>query len=203
MSLRSVAIVGKNNKPLYIREIGTNDDGGDFTEDDLFGISSHESSGSENNNDIPNNSATCLKQQFILHSALDRFEELAGPLPGYGWRKPGSTGTDAMWVGLLCPVEDMRVYGYWTSTKIKFILVIQDGIDLLPPNNQQQPPLNQYQLNETQDSLLQSFVVDLHKLYVEHTMNPFYALDAPIDSMNFDQSVTQLVDSYHAKQQST
>jgi len=189
--------VGKNNKPLYLREIGTNDGGG-FTDDDLFGISSSESPGGE---DDSKHSATFLKQQFILHSALDRFEELAGPLPGYGWRKPGSAGTDAMWVGLLCPVEDMRVYGYWTSTKIKFIVVIQDGIDLHPPNNQQQPPLNQHQLNETQDSLLQSFIVDLHKLYVEHTMNPFYALDAPLDSMNFDQGVTRLVDSYHAKKQ--
>ena len=33
---------------------------------------------------------------------------------------------DANFVGLLCPVEDFRVYGYVTATKIKFIVVVED-----------------------------------------------------------------------------
>jgi len=68
----------------------------------------------------------CFFRKFIVHAALDRFEELTGPASGSRWRSPGSTGPDAMWVGLLSPVEDMRVYGYVTNTGVKFIGVIED-----------------------------------------------------------------------------
>jgi hypothetical protein len=64
--------------------------------------------------------------QFIVHAALDRFEEITGPASGSRWRTPGASGSDAMWVGLLSPVEDMRVYGYLANTGIKFIGVIED-----------------------------------------------------------------------------
>ena len=67
-----------------------------------------------------------LKQQFILHSALDRFVHLAGPPPGYNWRSQGVMGVDANFVGLLCPIEDFRVYGYVTATKMKIIVVVED-----------------------------------------------------------------------------
>ena len=67
------------------------------------------------------------QNQFIVHSALDRFEELTGPASGNRWRAPGATGNDAMWVGLLCPVEGLRVYGYLTNTNIKFMCVIEDS----------------------------------------------------------------------------
>lgn len=53
-----------------------------------------------------------LRLQFILHDALDRFEQLEGPPPGYAWRTgSGVSGADAMFVGLLQPVEELLVYG--------------------------------------------------------------------------------------------
>lgn len=102
MSIQSLAIVGKNNTPIYLKEFTEEDSIEE--EEELFGFSLGEKE----------DEADCsIRHEFILHAALDRFEELAGPPPGFGWREPGSTGSDAMWVGLLCPVEEMRVYGMY------------------------------------------------------------------------------------------
>ena len=76
-----------------------------------------------------------------MHASLDRFEELTGPSSGKSWRTPGSTGNDAMWVGLLCPVDDFRVYGYLTTTNVKLIgvLSVKDdhsfGQEIMGPPN--------------------------------------------------------------------
>lgn len=112
MALRSIAIVGKKGQPLYLKEFHSPeklDD--DIPEAELFGLAiSGKSSGSTDG--FSTKAKVCsLSHQFILHAALDRFEELAGPPPGFGWKDPGAFGADAMWVGLLCPVEEMRVYG--------------------------------------------------------------------------------------------
>jgi len=106
MSVISLAIIGKNNTPLYLREFFDEDDDSSrdliTSEAELFGLPKPPSS---------TGSSCSLRQQFLLHAALDRFEQLSGPPPGNAWRKPGVMGTDAMFVGLLCPVEDMRIYG--------------------------------------------------------------------------------------------
>eukprot|EP00957_Ditylum_brightwellii_P168112 12798386-Ditylum_brightwellii.AAC.1 len=59
-------------------------------------------------NVAPGTESCSLRHQFILHSALDRLEELTA---GNRWRAPGSVGSDAMWVGMLCPVDELKVYG--------------------------------------------------------------------------------------------
>jgi hypothetical protein len=121
MTAISLAIVAKSSEPLYIKEFygeGSKHEADMLSEEELFGLPaptennesslSNTSSSSSNNKQHPDCS---LRQQFILHAALDRFEQLDGPPPGYAWRSPGVSGADAMFVGLLCPVEDMRVYG--------------------------------------------------------------------------------------------
>jgi hypothetical protein len=105
MAAISLAIIGKNNEPLFIKEFfdESNRCSTNFLyEEELFGLPPPK--------DRPP-PACSLRQQFILHSALDRFEQLAGPSPGYAWRTTNASGTDAMFVGLLCPVDDLRVYG--------------------------------------------------------------------------------------------
>jgi hypothetical protein len=114
MSVISVAIVGKNNEPLYMKEF-SNNFGSNIEEEELFGFTtSHD----EPENEIVTlaDSQCSIRQQFILHAALDRFEQLAGPPPGFGWRKPGVSGSDGMFVGLLYPIEQMRVYGMFLSS---------------------------------------------------------------------------------------
>ena len=115
MAALSLAIVGKNNEPLYMREF--RDDSSPFEfgpveEGELFGLST--TSRTEEGASVVRNGGAfecSTRHQFILHAALDRYEQLAGPSPGFGWRASGVSGTDAMFIGLLCPVEDMRVYG--------------------------------------------------------------------------------------------
>lgn len=129
MAALSLAIIGKNNEPLYIKEFFDDSKGARIdllSEEELFGlpVPAAETIGtddatSDQQKQHQDTSVDCasLRQQFILHAALDRFIELAGPPPGYRWRKQGVTGADAMFVGLLCPVEDMRVYGrcFWVE----------------------------------------------------------------------------------------
>jgi hypothetical protein len=127
MAAISFAILGKNNEPLYVREFLDHPQGSRrVSDDDLFGLSHCADSGKYQSQDAETPFATTtaerrkpgafgrlecsIQQQFILHSAVDRFEELSGP-SGYGWRSPGVTGTEAMFVGLLEPVENTRVYG--------------------------------------------------------------------------------------------
>ncbi len=67
-----------------------------------------------------------LTQQLVLHASLDRFEEMASKSNKGGavrWRTPGSTGANAMWMGLLCEVEEKwTVYGEFDNY---FILLIR------------------------------------------------------------------------------
>ena len=122
MSLLSLAIVGKNNEPLFMKEYTSDSD--DLPEAELFGLKV--STGGTDGFSAKGKEIS-LKQQFILHAALDRLEELDGPPPGFAWRSQDVTGTDAMWIGLLLPVEEMRVYGYMTTTKVKFMAVVDDN----------------------------------------------------------------------------
>lgn len=98
MSAVALAVIGKNNIPLYIKTF--RDEADEPSDEELFCL--------------PTKSRSSLRQQFLLHSALDRFEKLSGPYPGCAWREhypENTSGNDAMFVGLLCPVEDLRVYG--------------------------------------------------------------------------------------------
>jgi Sedlin, N-terminal conserved region len=113
MAAVSLAIIGKDSEPLYIREFfnerSTHHDS-IKSEEDLFGLPPTEGS-TQDEADLSKSVHCSLRQQFILHASLDRFEQLAGPTPGYAWRSQGVSGSDAMFVGLLCPIEDLRVYG--------------------------------------------------------------------------------------------
>lgn len=128
MAAVSLAIVGRDDVPKYCTEFPTKyhwKENGIVSEEALFGLTHlAEKDGvfEQEENDFD----CSLKQQFILHTALDRFVQLAGPPPGFMWRNQGVTGVDASFVGLLCPVEDFRVYGYVTTSKIKIILVVED-----------------------------------------------------------------------------
>jgi hypothetical protein len=113
MAALSIAIIGKNKEPLYMRDFkdesrsrSTSLQDDFIAEEELFGLPKAQDGG------MTKSSFDCsIQHQFILHSALDRFDQLAGPPPGLAWRKTGVSGNDAMFIGLLCPVEEMRVYG--------------------------------------------------------------------------------------------
>lgn len=180
MALVSLTLIGKENVPLYAREFTADAntkyhvEGQLAFEDEFFGKSGLDCDCS-------------LRQQFLLNAALDRFEELAGPQAMMRWRTPGSTGSDAMWVGLICPVEEFRVYGYLSTTKIKFLAVVEDSI--LPDQIQQQ---------QSQEAKLKALFVNLHNLYVEYRLNPFSDVNCNIiTSKHFDEGVTRICNAYN------
>lgn len=101
MTVVSVAIVGRSNEPLYVREFR------DYEPSchDLFGIVNDSSEAS-----LPTTDCSA-RHEFILKEGLERLEHI--DVPGFFWRTAGATGTDAHFVGCLFPIEDLRVYGMY------------------------------------------------------------------------------------------
>lgn len=193
MTLVSVALVGKDNEPLYLRDFierGVRETGGNKSENVETGGSQGKSPVTVEGGDPfgfftatnPTNESASLRQQFLVHAALDRFEELTGPDSNNRWRSPGAFGSDAMWVGLLCPIEEFRVFGYLTNTNIKFMAVIEDtdGLGHQPTTE------------------LKTLFAALHDLYVQHTLNPFSSINAKISSRRFDEGVSSCVHAFNA-----
>lgn len=184
MAAVSLAVVGKNNEPLYLREF-VGEVGDDVIPDEsaLFGLDPSSPAA-----DAAAAFSSCsLRQEFLLHSALDRFEELAGPPPGYGWRNQNQkSGAEGMFMGLLCPVDELRIYGYCTTTKVKFFLVVED--EALAGRQQ-----------GSADEDIKNLLRNVHKLYVEEMLNPFKSLaeDATILSKRFDQKVQGYVATFN------
>lgn len=164
-----------------------------------------------------------LKQQFILQTGLDRFVHLAGPPPGYHWRDAGATGTDACFVGLLCPVEDFRVYGYVLTTKVKIIMVVEDD-ELALLNDQMSvddriktlmvciiivlvmkrmvvqrfcKKMIMFSSQKPPKFITNSTQVKIHSYYVEEKLNPFAKLEGPIESETFRSKVGEEVEAFN------
>lgn len=116
MAALSLAVVGKNNEPLYMkefREVGFPQEMDDAI---LFHLEPGPSPSETSLTDKARDFDCSVRHQFILHAAVDRLEQLAGLPPGYGWKQSlTSHGMEGSFVGLLTPVEDMRVYGEWNN----------------------------------------------------------------------------------------
>mmetsp|Transcript_4189 Transcript_4189/g.10921 ORF Transcript_4189/g.10921 Transcript_4189/m.10921 type:complete len:180 (-) Transcript_4189:169-708(-) len=173
MAALSLAVIGKDKEPMYMRDFDNVNQ--ELAEEELFGFAPSVGGST---------TAECsIRNQFLFHGALDRFEQLAGPPPGLQWRRPGTTGSDAMFVGLLCPVEDTRIYGYMTTTKILFLLIVDD--DTVP----------EHQANV--DSEIQRLMSQIHGLYIEYNLNPFSNIESKITSKRFDDGVQKFVAAFN------
>lgn len=187
MAAVSLAIVGKDNKPLYMREF-IEEIGAVPDEAALFGLESTTTLNARNSSNTSSLSSApkfpcSLKQEFLLHAALDLFEELAGPPPGYGWRN--RKDASGMFVGLLNPEDEVRVYGYCTTTKIKFLLVVED--EALSEGQQ-----------SNADADIRTLLRNIHQLYVEDMLNPFKDLEeSAITSKRFDNQVLNYVAAFN------
>ena len=155
MSLFSVAVLSKDNRPLYLKEFngssgsasveGSSRSGDTLTSsDDLFDLAREASTLSVSSTSTssaggarsagPLNAGigqSCsIDQQFILHAALGRLEQLTEPKgQGAAWRfgRPNQLGHEAMWVGLVGHVDDVRLYAYVTTTKAKIIVACEES----------------------------------------------------------------------------
>jgi hypothetical protein len=178
MSLICIAIVGKDNAPLYLRDFDSNPlscktSGEKDTQNDVFGLF-HRDFDLFNKSTTSTylNNAMSLQNQLVMHSALDLFME-----------KIPSNGNKTMWLGLLGYIDECKIYGYLTSTKIKFMASIHDvhdGKDDL-----------------VREAGLKSLFSEIHNAFTQYTLNPFTKNNTKIQSSRFDTALTEVVSDYN------
>jgi hypothetical protein len=179
MSLISLAILGKDNTPLYLRDFDSNPSISEKSDEDE----------AQNDNDfalfnqhytLPNGSKTLrylndtmsLQNQFIMHSAIDLFIEKIPP-----------NGSKTMWLGLLGSIDECKIYGYLTSTKIKLMVSIHDIYD----GND----------DLVREAGLKFLFSEVHNAFTQYTLNPFTKIKSKIQSSRFDIALADIVCDYN------
>lgn len=95
-------------------------------------------------------------------------------------RSPGEV--PELYLGLLFPTEEYRVYGYITNSHTKFILVLSSAQD---------------DGGVPREDALRATFRRLHALYVDAVAcNPLYTVGAPIASRRFDAGAAAILRSY-------
>jgi len=193
MTLVTLAIVDKDNTPLYLCDFKENIHSSSTHQQNNNSVSSiiedkdDDTFGFFEENARKMNESSSLKHQFVMHSALDRCEELVTPNAG-GSNPSTSTGSNSMWIGFLGLIGETKVYGYMTTTKIKFLASIEDSVD----NGRK---------HFAREAGLKALFGNIHKLYVEYRMNPFSKNtdNTKISSQKFDDEISELVKTFNDK----
>ncbi|CAM9145821.1 unnamed protein product [Choristocarpus tenellus] len=146
------AAIGRQNEPLFLRT---------YTDTDK-----------EDDGD------SMLRLHNIVHSSLDVFNERRGNRRTNGG-VGGGVGVGDMSLGHLCPIDEYRVYGYVTSTRVKLVAVLEDS-------------------NVIREADLNKVFVTVHDFYVNYLRNPFSPLAKPIVSERFRLAVDRQVNDYNA-----
>jgi hypothetical protein len=100
MGALSLAILDQYSRPLFLQEFG--EVSPSPSDEEMIGL------------DVPaSESLECsTRLQFIMHAALDRLDQLMDQSAESRWGvQPGGAESDGKFIGLLVPVEEMRVYG--------------------------------------------------------------------------------------------
>lgn len=107
-----------------------------------------------------------LKFHYIVHTSLDIVEEKVAPIPG-------SKKSTELYLGLLCPTEDYKVYGYITNTKNKLIVVVDDS--------------------DIKEHEIKTLFRHFHSVFTDAVCNPFYIMDQKMTSKKFEHAITTFV----------
>ncbi|GFR26137.1 trafficking protein particle complex subunit 2-like protein, partial [Trichonephila clavata] len=99
-----------------------------------------------------------LKFLYTIHTSLDVIEEKVLTV--------NKTASDLreLYLGLLYPTEDYKVYGYVTNTKIKFIVVVESSHTTL------------------RDNEIRQMFRRIHAGYADMVCNPFYTAGEVVSS---------------------
>ncbi|CAH8641761.1 unnamed protein product [Schistosoma rodhaini] len=131
-----------------------------------------------------------LFYHFKAHSALDVIEDkLSKRTSG------GNHDQLEQYLGLLYPMEDHRIYGYVTNTKIKFIMIFESHV-LSSQSTQSGVSVHQTHLRDVD---VRAMFQRLHTAYVALVCSPFYKSGTPIQpdklsaSHRFDQCISSLL----------
>ena len=178
MAAVGIAIIGRNNEPLYVREFLSEHET-ENGEDDamLFGLKPLSTGSTQ---------AASSKCWFALHAALDRLEQLTKTMDGK--KKPLKGDKHKNFVGLLLPFEETRIYGYLTNSQNKILVLMEDE----GPNFAADTESDAKQLLE-----------ETHELYIQEVMNPFHrhsdntASPSNKLSQKFDESIQKSIANFN------
>uniref|UniRef100_A0A3B5L1C4 Trafficking protein particle complex subunit 2-like protein n=1 Tax=Xiphophorus couchianus TaxID=32473 RepID=A0A3B5L1C4_9TELE len=103
-----------------------------------------------------------LKFHYTVHTSLDVVEEKVSAV--------GKSLADQreLYLGLLYPTEDYKVYGYVTNSKVKFVIVVDSSNTSL------------------RDNEIRSMFRKLHNSFTDVMCNSFYNPGDPIQSKAFN-----------------
>ncbi|XP_031561998.1 trafficking protein particle complex subunit 2-like protein [Actinia tenebrosa] len=110
-----------------------------------------------------------LKFHYTVHTSLDVVEEKVSSLT------KSSNDPRELYLGLLYPTEDYKVYGYVTNTKVKFVVVVETANTSL------------------RDNEIRTMFRKLHVAYTDMFCNPFYNPGENITSRGFERTVTGMM----------
>lgn len=104
-----------------------------------------------------------------MHTSLDVVEEKISAV--------GKSLGDQreLYLGLLYPTEDYKVYGYVTNSKVKFVIVVDSSNTSL------------------RDNEIRSMFRKLHNSFTDVMCNPFHNPGDPIKSRAFDGIVSAMM----------
>ena len=138
MSIDAICIIGRDNDPLYFQSYNISNNGEN--------VAATES--------MDNNDSTILEPdpdfylRLLMYSALDLVEERSRGL-----------AEKNVYLGQLCTGDQRKVYGFVTTTSIKFMVALtdegNDGKGIL------------------QDSTMRDFFRNIHGIFVDTMSNPF------------------------------
>lgn len=142
----AVALLGRENGPLYLRAFG------DHANDDL-------------------------RFHFIAHAALDQIDDkLAARRAAASAASTAAPSSLDSYIGMLYPIESMRVYGYLTNSRIKLLAVIDD--------------------EEVKEAQMRAFFRRLHQVYVETVSNPFFDAGSALGGCaKFERQLERIVEA--------
>lgn len=106
-----------------------------------------------------------LKFHYIVHTSLDVVEEKLST------SNKNVNDLRELYLGLLYPTEDYKVFGYVSNTKIKFVIVVESSNTSL------------------RDNEIRSMFRRLHGAYVDLVSNSFYVPGENINSKSFENVV--------------
>ena len=149
MTIAAIAVLGKDNNPLYIRAFGGKDDA-----------------------PLPQDEQ--LRFHLIMHTALDYVEEKVGAQRQTMAASAATSTKLDMYLGMLYPIEQYRVYGHLTNSRIKLIAVLDD--------------------EDPKEGEIRALFRRLHSLYVDTVSNPFHTADSDLyGSTSFQRQVERIV----------
>uniref|UniRef100_A0A8C6WA94 Trafficking protein particle complex subunit 2-like protein n=1 Tax=Nannospalax galili TaxID=1026970 RepID=A0A8C6WA94_NANGA len=102
-----------------------------------------------------------LKFYYMVHTSLDVVDEISAMGKALVYQRE-------LYLGLFYPTEDYKVYGYMTSSKVKFVMVVDSSNTAL-------------------------IFQKLHNSYTDVMCNPFYNPGDRIQSRAFDNTVTLMM----------